>query len=681
MCGTKVEDVAKFCGKCGHSINVSTNQSKNSESVGAPTEDQKKDHKEQTGQVSETPSPVSVDKRKTSENDPEGTQLSFGESSDPNVAKKKKKGLPIFLTILGAIVLSVLLYFGYPLLFGDEETEAEEIEFTTEASSGYWVLSDESEISSSSEAFSISFEPEQLTMALYLDEETYKVAENGESSIETYEISNEEIEGNRATIELTDSEGETQEKELELTKTEERKSLTVIHEDESVHEFTEVSEEEYIEAGGSNLREYTEDVAETADDFESIESLWGNSYISYANNGIEYEVYTFLSPEQAENYEPDYHQQDINLEGGEGLLVYQLYGFSSGIYRPNINMPEAVILDIEYDLESEILTVVTDSFDANDTLGEQVREFHMNSQTSFTLNDNDYHLADGEEYADSSIEKVWVFDFEVEDIFGYYFQGSMLNTFYVDDSIVYAPEFDGDEDLIFNVETIEVEDTDVTFSGEGQSLTFRVDHYENRFEYDQYDLITKEPLLIYYGITDEQGREYLPEFDPQEESSSSGSNLSGSASRGSMPEIEDLWETTYGHTYQDQYGYDITQFISFVSIDNTEEFYLSEELSSDMSVEDLRNAGVIGKLDYAFNVEFENPMDGIGGLASYPYILDIRMDEQTNIMTIETSHFFEDAENRMYEFEFTDSESFVYPDSSRLPFVYEENAHFQKVDE
>lgn len=632
-CGTELKEETKWCGKCGHSFKTKV-----------------------TDEDQATPS------NELNENNNEKL------TSDKSTVEKKSKKIPATLGILFVLFLGVLMFFGYGYFFGSDDPEAEEMDFSLEISSGYWVLSDEIEEEESS---TISFEAEQLTMALYLDEESYKVAENGENAVSIYEVEEIEADGNRGTLEITDRIDQTSTVDVTVTQTGDRKELTLSNEGEDTERvFTEVSEEEYTEAGGSNLRELDEEITSNP-----LETIWGNSYITFGRNGIEYDRYTFLSGDEAQSHLEEAYI-DADLENTEGLLVWDSEVFYLGYYGPPMT-PEivSVILEIDYDEDSQVLSMVTEEFDGNANWTSREVEFVRQGEGTWVVNDEEYHLADDKDYADSSIEKVDEFDFEVSDIFGYYTHHFGLGAFYIDDTLVYAPDYgtpaeyggtDDSEDIIFNVEDIDVDGIDVTFSGEGQSITFRVNHYENSYDSESYDLISDDHLLLYNRADEETGQSVLPGFDPNEYESSSDSNEVGGLAPGYTVEQDDLWGR-FVHRTEDNDGYEFRSYIEFRPVSEAYESWTPVDMSNvsdpEIPEERLEELGILGGMDLSV-AELDNPNIGESGMGGHFFnsITSIEINEETNEMTVQSVSSLDQMDSPLYNevFEFIDRDTLIH---------------------
>lgn len=513
-CGSKLESGAKFCANCGSQLagdrpTKSTKDQKNEQEtpVVMPTDARESANEESVTVENTTKESFQVEEPSVSK-----AKTSMTETEKVNKGKSKsiwKVLVPIFIFVflLGG---GSLYYF----FFHSSSAAISEDDFQ-----GYWSSAEEG--------------------GIYIDNDYFAMEQNGE--VNYAEFIAFQIEDNVAEAELQPLQAHLLDDSLESDKEritltiDEEDTLIVEQEDGSTTQYESISEEEYVSQGGSNLREETEYVThsedeevlaeedepqedpdsmeenETQESSGSLEDLWGNSFISYRSNGVEFDKYTFLSPEQAQEYN-ETENGYLELEGTEGLILYQHGGFMGWEFSENATgaPPEIYIYDIDYDESNQTYTLDTMSVQG----GSGPDTFYREAEDVLIHDDRTFYLADGNEIADSSVDKHQPFDLDdVSDMFGYYEGPPNFSTIYVDDSIVYAPEYgsyEENQELIFWVSDIEVDRNDVTFSGEGHSLTFRVDYDANREGH--YRLIDMNRGLLYSSIDADRGRENLPEF-------------------------------------------------------------------------------------------------------------------------------------------------------------------------
>lgn len=294
-CGSPIKPGAKFCPKCGAPAKAPTKQ-------------------ETTDTTEETRAP-----------------------------KKKEKSSSAAKWVILALLLVLLIgggrYFAYDYFVNTDDNEEEEVAgesdeaLTTDDFLGYWSAVDEE------------------GTGFYLAEETFTTEVDEE--VEYYEVHSFELDETQARIEISPLEEET-EKTVLLDREEE--SLFVEDSSGEVTEFESVSEEDYLEQGGLNLRELSEDPQLETEEVEDEEGL----SLSDPDAGIESSEDSSdeESEEQAEDLDGEFSFSDVagfyidDTEYGQFVYYINENYVSSYLFNPTGGPERWTVIDLEsYSIE------------------------------------------------------------------------------------------------------------------------------------------------------------------------------------------------------------------------------------------------------------------------------------------------------------------------------------------
>lgn len=318
-CGSEVTKEASFCPSCGAQVSV------NEDTVGS-------------NQVEQPKKP---------------------ESSSTN--PKKNRAMVGGIAILVLLISTFLVYFFF--LREDEETNVEAEPLTEESFYGYWS-------STSDEA------------AVYIDEEflAFEIEESIDySTFLAFQLDDSIAE---AEVEIIPSEweengtvAETEERGLEITIDEE----DILHVEDfngNSREYTSISEEEYVEQGGTYLREASEQVVanyrerlaqedvdeEVGGEFDQAEELiWGHFRHDYDNHDYYLaEILSFVEIEEVESVQSELLPEEITREEleGEGVigLFYRDHVFPEDSETGGVVSP-GFIYSVDYEPQDSSLRV------------------------------------------------------------------------------------------------------------------------------------------------------------------------------------------------------------------------------------------------------------------------------------------------------------------------------------
>lgn len=162
--------------------------------------------------------------------------------------KKKRSVFPILsFLILFISLLALFFLFIKPRYFSEAEAEA----ISMEVASGYWVSKD----SALTTEEGIEYDASALSTALYLDEDVFVLTEDGQDTLDGYAVSTHSIdeEDTTLTVELMDNSDV--QKTLTVTIDESDKHSFIFElEGKDSMEMVSVTEEEYVAAGGLDLK-------------------------------------------------------------------------------------------------------------------------------------------------------------------------------------------------------------------------------------------------------------------------------------------------------------------------------------------------------------------------------------------------------------------------------------------
>lgn len=242
-CGRELNDKMAFCPSCGKKLKEKETPVVENEVISEePVWQEAPSTESVTAPVKET---------KSNEKEPE---------------KKKKRTVPLIILLFLLALIPAYFFLIKPRL----TPEAEVVEISMNNASGYWVSKEDVEVTDEGKMFDSS----NAAVSFYIDDSLLVVSKDGEDIVDIYQVTAHSVDREKNELEIAIMDEEQSEMSATFTVSSKDASIVLFEiADEEPVEVISVTEEEYVNAGGSELSKETFTVLVNTEEVVEVEEV------------------------------------------------------------------------------------------------------------------------------------------------------------------------------------------------------------------------------------------------------------------------------------------------------------------------------------------------------------------------------------------------------------------------